>query len=64
MVGAYALVLAALRLAAAAAVAAVRESSIVLAVGLAALALREPVGPRRLAGAAVVSGGVALLATT
>ena len=64
MVGAYALVLAALRLASAAAVAAVRESSIVLAVGLAALALREPVGPRRLAGAAVVSGGVALLATT
>ena len=64
MVGAYALVLAALRLASAAAVAAVRESSIVLAVGLAALTLREPVGPRRLAGAAVVAMGVALLATT
>jgi len=43
-------------------VAAVRESSIVIAVGLAALVLREPVGPRRLAGAALVAGGVAVIA--
>ena len=60
--GAYALVLAALRLAAAPEVAAVRETSIVLATLLAALFLREPVGLRRLAGAAVVAGGVALIA--
>ena len=62
MLGAYGLVLAALQLASAASVAAVRESSIVIAVGLAALVLREPVGPRRLAGAAVVAAGVALIA--
>lgn len=62
MLTAYGLVLAALQLASAAAVAAVRESSIVIAVGLAALVLREPVGPRRLAGAAVVAAGVALIA--
>ena len=59
---AYALVLAALRLAPAPEVAAVRETSIVLATLLAALFLREPVGLRRLAGAAVVAGGVALIA--
>jgi drug/metabolite transporter (DMT)-like permease len=60
--GAYALVLAALRLAPAPEVAAVRESSIVLAPLLAGAFLRERVGPRRLAGAAVVAGGVALIA--
>jgi drug/metabolite transporter (DMT)-like permease len=60
--GAYALVLAALRLAPAPEVAAVRETSIVLATLLAAAFLREHVGPRRLAGAAVVAGGVALIA--
>jgi drug/metabolite transporter (DMT)-like permease len=59
---AYALVLAALRLAPAPEVAAVRETSIVLATLLAALFLRERVGLRRLAGAAVVVGGVALIA--
>ena len=60
--GAYALVLAALRLAPAPEVAAVRETSIVLAPLLAAVFLREHVGLRRLAGAAVVAGGVALIA--
>jgi drug/metabolite transporter (DMT)-like permease len=59
--GAYALALAALELASAASVAAVRETSIVIAVALAAPVLREKVGVRRLAGAAVVAAGVALL---
>jgi drug/metabolite transporter (DMT)-like permease len=60
--GAYALVLAALRLAPAPEVAAVRETSIVLAALLAGAFLRERVGPKRFAGAAVVAGGVALIA--
>lgn len=60
--GAYALVLGALRLAPAPEVAAVRETSIVLATLLAALILRERVGLRRLVGAIVVAGGVALIA--
>jgi drug/metabolite transporter (DMT)-like permease len=59
--GAYGLALAALQLASAASVAAVRETSIVIAVALAAPVLRERVGPQRLAGAAVVVAGVALL---
>jgi drug/metabolite transporter (DMT)-like permease len=59
---AYALVLAALRLAPAAAVAAVRETSVVFAVVLAGLLLGEPVGRRRVAGAALVVAGVFLLA--
>jgi drug/metabolite transporter (DMT)-like permease len=59
--GAYALALAALRLASAASVAAVRETSVVIAVALAAPVLRERVGAGRLAGAAVVAAGVALL---
>jgi drug/metabolite transporter (DMT)-like permease len=59
--GAYGLALAALQLASAASVAAVRETSIVIAVALAAPVLRERVGVRRLAGAAVVVAGVALL---
>jgi drug/metabolite transporter (DMT)-like permease len=62
MMGAYGLTLAALRLASAASVAAVRESSVVIAVVLAAPVLKEPVGPRRLAGAALVVAGVALIA--
>jgi drug/metabolite transporter (DMT)-like permease len=62
MMGAYGLTLAALRLASAASVAAVRESSVVIAVVLAAPVLKEPVGARRLAGAAVVVAGVALIA--
>ena len=60
--GAYALVLAALRLAPAPEVAAVRETSIVLAALLAAAFLRERVGFERLAGVAAVTGGVALIA--
>jgi drug/metabolite transporter (DMT)-like permease len=62
MLGAYGLTLAALRLASAASVAAVRESSVVIAVILAAPLLHESVGRRRLAGAAVVVAGVALIA--
>jgi drug/metabolite transporter (DMT)-like permease len=60
--GAYALVLEALRLASAPSVAAVRETSVVIAAALAAVFLRERVGVERLAGAAAVAGGVALLA--
>jgi drug/metabolite transporter (DMT)-like permease len=59
---AYLLVLLALRLASAPAVAAVRESSVVVATALAAVLLRERVGPGRLAGAVLVTAGVALLA--
>jgi len=61
---AYALVLAALRLASAASVAAVRESSVVIAVGLAALVLGERVTPERFAGAVLVTAGVAVIALT
>jgi drug/metabolite transporter (DMT)-like permease len=57
--GAYAMVLAALELAPAAPVAAVRESSIVIAALMAWLFLGEE---RRLGGAAVVAAGVALIA--
>ena len=60
--GAYALVLAALERAPAAPVAAVRETSIVIATALAAPILRERVGAARLAGAVLVVVGVALLA--
>ncbi len=60
--GAYLLVLLALRLASAPAVAAVRETSVVIATGLAALVLHEHVSRRRLAGAVVVAAGVATLA--
>jgi drug/metabolite transporter (DMT)-like permease len=60
--GAYLLVLLALRHASAPAVAAVRETSVVIATALAAIVLRERVGPARLAGAVLVVGGVALLA--
>ena len=59
--GAYILVLAALSRAPAAPVAAVRETSVVIATALAAPLLRERVGPARLAGAALVVAGVALL---
>jgi drug/metabolite transporter (DMT)-like permease len=60
--GAYALVLAALQRASAASVAAVRETSVVIAAALARIVLAEPVGLRRLAGAALVVAGIALLA--
>ena len=59
---AYALVLAALQLAPAASVAAVRETSVLVAAALGALVLREPVTRWRFAGAVLVAGGVALLA--
>lgn len=61
---AYALALAALSLAPAASVAAVRETSILFAVALGALVLREQVRPGRIAGAALVVLGVVLVATT
>ena len=62
MFGAYALVLAALAIAPAAPVAAVRETSIVIATALAAVVLRERVGTLRVAGAALVAAGVVTLA--
>jgi drug/metabolite transporter (DMT)-like permease len=60
--GAYALVLAALQRASAASVAAVRETSVVIAALLAAVVLKEQVTAPRLAGAVLVAGGIALLA--
>ena len=59
--GAYGFVLAALQRASAASVAAVRETSIVIAAAFAAFVLREPVGPERLSGAVLVAAGVAIL---
>ena len=59
--GAYALVLAALARASAASVAAVRETSVVIAALLAGAALREGFRPARLLGAVLVAAGVALL---
>jgi drug/metabolite transporter (DMT)-like permease len=61
--GAFALVLFALQEASAASVAAVRETSVVIAVALAAPVLGEPVTRSRLLGAVVVVLGVAVLAT-
>ena len=60
--GAYGLVLAALKLASAASVAAVRETSVLIAAALASLVLKERVTPWRVGGAALVAGGVAILA--
>jgi drug/metabolite transporter (DMT)-like permease len=60
--GAYALVLLALQRAAAAPVAAVRETSVVITALLARHVLGERVGFARLAGAVAVAGGIALLA--
>jgi drug/metabolite transporter (DMT)-like permease len=62
IVGAYGCVLAALRLADAAPVAAVRESSVVIAALLAALFLGERVDAVRLTGAVLVVAGVAAIA--
>lgn len=59
--GGYALTLAALRLAPAASVAAVRESSVVLATVFLAVTGRERVSPSRLVGAIAVAGGIALV---
>jgi drug/metabolite transporter (DMT)-like permease len=61
MFGAYALALAALRLAPAAAVAAVRESSVVMATLVLAITGRETIEPERLAGAVAVVAGIALI---
>lgn len=59
--GAFLMVLAAFRLAPAAPVAAVRETSVVIAAVLAAVFLHEPVGWRRIAGAVCVAAGVAAI---
>ena len=59
---AYGFVLAALSRASAASVAAVRETSVVVAAALAAVVLKEKVGPLRITGAALVVLGVALVA--
>lgn len=60
--GAYALILVALRLAAAAPVAAVRESSVLIATVVLAVSGREHVGPERMVGAVAVVAGIALIA--
>jgi drug/metabolite transporter (DMT)-like permease len=62
--GTYILVLLALRLAPAASVSAIRETSVVIASGVAALVAHERVGRARFAGAALVTAGVVLLALT
>ena len=62
IIGGYALALQDLRLAAAAPVAAVRESSVVMGTALAAVVLRERVGPARFCGACLVAAGVTVLA--
>jgi drug/metabolite transporter (DMT)-like permease len=59
--GAYALTLAALRLAPAATVAAVRESSVVIATAVLAVTGREKVSAERLAGTVAVLAGIALI---
>lgn len=59
--GAYGLTLAALRLAPAASVAAVRESSVVMAAAALAVGGREEMGPARVAGAAIVVAGIVLI---
>ena len=61
MFSAYALALAALRLAPAASVAAVRESSVVMATAFLAITGREQIGVERLAGAIAVVVGIALI---
>jgi drug/metabolite transporter (DMT)-like permease len=60
--GAFLMVLAAFRLAPTAPVAAVRESSVVIAAILAAVVLHERVDAKRLAGAVAVAAGVAAIA--
>ena len=60
--GAYALVLAALQRAPAASVAAVRETSVIIATALAGVFLKERVGWVRMGGAVAVAAGIGLLA--
>ena len=62
MFAAYALTLAALEIAEAAPVAALRETSVVMATAAAAIAAHEQVPPARLAGAVIVVAGIALIA--
>jgi drug/metabolite transporter (DMT)-like permease len=62
MFGAYGMTLAALEVAEAAPVAALRETSVVMATGAAAVAARERVPGRRVVGAVVVVAGVAAIA--
>ncbi len=62
--GTYVLVLFALRLAPAASVSAVRETSVVIASGLAAIVAHEHVTRTRFAGAVLVAAGIALVAVT
>jgi drug/metabolite transporter (DMT)-like permease len=62
MMSAYALVLAALKLAPAAPVSAVRETSVLIAVSVAAVATRERVSRGRLVGALAITGGIAAIA--
>jgi drug/metabolite transporter (DMT)-like permease len=62
MFGAYGMTLAALEVAEAAPVAALRETSVVMATAAAAVAARELVPPRRVAGAVVVVAGIAAIA--
>jgi drug/metabolite transporter (DMT)-like permease len=62
MFGAYALTLAALEIAEAAPVAALRETSVVMATAAAAVTAREHVPPRRLLGAVIVVAGIAAIA--
>ena len=62
MFAAYALALAALETAEAAPVAALRETSVVMATAAAAILAREHVPPRRIFGAVVVVAGIALIA--
>jgi drug/metabolite transporter (DMT)-like permease len=64
MFGAYAIALAALEIAEAAPVAALRETSVVMATAAAALFARERVPPLRLVGAVVVVAGIAAIALT
>jgi len=59
--GAYALVLAALERAPAASVAAVRETSVIVAAALAGIFLKERVGWVRMAGAVAVAAGIGLI---
>lgn len=62
MVAAYGLILAALEIAPAAPVAAVREASVLIATALAGRLLSEDVGPKRLGGAALIVAGIAAIA--
>lgn len=59
--GSYALALAALRLAPAASVAAVRESSVLIATGVLAVSGRERMGAARLGGACAVVAGIVMI---